>query len=188
MTHTFLVIRIKNSIVIIFTLIRQLKKITFFNVACKRRVVHCYLREENPTGRIRFNLKSKNLTVFVSGSDLCDFFVGSGAKDFHQDIVGFTPKGFVQLMCAVPFGRHHEADNHIFKVAAQITFEISNQVLEGKSVIELILRIGKSLKVYINCIRQRKRGRCQRKTSAHSWQTVSETAGIESRTRKAVVF
>jgi adenosylcobinamide amidohydrolase len=46
--------------------------------------------------------------------------------------VGFTPEGFVQLMCAVPFRRHHEADNHIFKVAAQITFEISNQVLERK--------------------------------------------------------
>ncbi len=91
--------------------------------------------------------------------------MGSGAKDFHYDIVGFTPEGFVQLMCAVPFRRHHEADNHIFKVAAQITFEISNQVLERKSVIELILRIGKSLKVYINCIRQRKRGRCQRETA-----------------------
>lgn len=116
--------------------------------------------------------------------------MGSGAKDFHQDIVGFTPKGFAQLMCAVPFRRHHEADNHIFKVAAQITFEISNQVLERKSVIELILRIGKSLKVYINCIRQRKRGAGVnvKPLSSLSLQIVSETAGIESRTRKAVVF
>ncbi len=55
--------------------------------------------------------------------------------------MGFTLKGFVQLMGAVPFRWHHQADNHIFEVAAQFAFEISNQVLERKSAIELTLRV-----------------------------------------------
>ena len=67
----------------------------------------------------------------VSVCDLLHFVEGSGAEDFDQRfLVGAGAlHGLVQLFGAVVGRRHHQTDDHRFEFAAQLTFQILDQIL-----------------------------------------------------------